>query len=164
MATSNRIHFDGKVFADGHSATDPGSYDNAAQIAFRFAVRDLSGDTDVDAVSITVKHSDDDETFAAAADTAAFDEDGEQLVTVDNPKRYVRVDWDVSGTNPQPHIYAELAETDRQVADVYERGPAPAAPIDVDGARDDPEAALANLLTALDSAGIITDSTTDTAP
>jgi hypothetical protein len=36
------------------------------------------------------------------------------------------------------------------------------APVDVDGARDDPEAALANLLTALAALGLITDSTTAT--
>ena len=34
------------------------------------------------------------------------------------------------------------------------------APIDVTGARDDPEAALKNLLTALATLGLITDSTT----
>ena len=34
------------------------------------------------------------------------------------------------------------------------------APIDVTGARDTPEAALANLLTALETLGLITDSTT----
>jgi hypothetical protein len=34
------------------------------------------------------------------------------------------------------------------------------APIDVTGARDDPEAALANLLAALETLGLITDSTT----
>ena len=34
------------------------------------------------------------------------------------------------------------------------------APIDITGARDDPEAALANLLTALETLGLITDSTT----
>ena len=33
-------------------------------------------------------------------------------------------------------------------------------PIDVDGARDDPEEALANLLAALATLGLITDSTT----
>ena len=36
------------------------------------------------------------------------------------------------------------------------------APIDITGARDDPEAALANLLTALATLGLITDSTTAT--
>ena len=36
------------------------------------------------------------------------------------------------------------------------------APIDITGARDDPEAALANLLTALVTLGLITDSTTAT--
>ena len=34
------------------------------------------------------------------------------------------------------------------------------APVDVDGARDDPEEALANLLSALEDLGLITDSTT----
>lgn len=33
-------------------------------------------------------------------------------------------------------------------------------PIEIDGARDDPEAALANLLTALEKLGLIVDSTT----
>lgn len=36
------------------------------------------------------------------------------------------------------------------------------APVDVTGERDDPETALANLLTALASLGLITDSTTAT--
>ena len=36
------------------------------------------------------------------------------------------------------------------------------APLDITGARDDPEAALANLLTALATLGLITDSTTAT--
>ena len=36
------------------------------------------------------------------------------------------------------------------------------APIDITGARDDTEAALANLLTALETLGLITDSTTAT--
>lgn len=36
------------------------------------------------------------------------------------------------------------------------------APIDVTGARDTPEEALANLLTALATLGLITDSTTET--
>lgn len=35
-------------------------------------------------------------------------------------------------------------------------------PVDVTGERDDPESALANLLTALASLGLITDSTTET--
>jgi len=37
-----------------------------------------------------------------------------------------------------------------------------AAPVEVTGERDDPETALANLLTALATLGLITDSTTDT--
>ena len=36
------------------------------------------------------------------------------------------------------------------------------APVEVTGARDDPEDALANLLTALETLGLITDSTTAT--
>jgi hypothetical protein len=39
---------------------------------------------------------------------------------------------------------------------------ATSAPVDVTGARDDPEAALANLLAALESLGLITDSTAAT--
>lgn len=35
-------------------------------------------------------------------------------------------------------------------------------PVEITGTRDDPESALANLLTALEGAGIITDSTTAT--
>jgi hypothetical protein len=39
---------------------------------------------------------------------------------------------------------------------------AASAPVEVTGARDDPEAALANLLAALESLGLLTDSTTAT--
>ena len=41
--------------------------------------------------------------------------------------------------------------------------PTDPAPIAVSGVRDDPEAALAALLTALDTAGLIDDQTTETA-
>ena len=52
-----------------------------------------------------------------------------------------------------PHNIIDDALT--KLADAIEN-----APLDVDGARDTPEEALANLLTALETLGLITDSTT----
>ena len=57
------------------------------------------------------------------------------------------------------------AEIDRRLPDEREKSlladlVAGSPPISVTGARDDPESALANLLAALESLGLITDSTT----
>jgi hypothetical protein len=145
------------VYADGNSAGESG-YEAAASVTANVSVSRLSGTAAVDAVDVTVEQSDDGNTWVAAAAALTFEADGVQSVTVDNPSAFVRIAWDVSGTNPQPQLQVELIAVGRDVADVY-RGP-----IDVAGARDDPESALANLLTALDSAGIITDSTTATTP
>ena len=58
------------------------------------------------------------------------------------------------------------AEIDRRLPDERQKallaGLAEEAPAAVSGARDDPEAALANLLAALETLGLITDSTTAT--
>ena len=58
------------------------------------------------------------------------------------------------------------AEIDRRLPDERETALlavlAGSAPVTVSGARDDPEAALANLLAALETLGLIADSTTAT--
>ena len=68
---------------------------------------------------------------------------------------------DLQGTGQISH-----AEIDRRLPDEREKallaGLAKEAPVTVSGARDDPEAALANLLAALETLGLIADSTTAT--
>jgi hypothetical protein len=67
----------------------------------------------------------------------------------------------LQGTGQTSH-----AEIDRRLPDERQKALlaalAGSAPLTVSGARDDPEAALANLLAALETLGLIADSTTAT--
>ena len=67
---------------------------------------------------------------------------------------------DLDGTGQVPH-----AEIDRRLPSEGEKEllaglASGGAPVEVSGARDDPEAALASLLAALEALGLIADSTT----
>ena len=60
-------------------------------------------------------------------------------------------------THPEIDLYLPTSGEKSILRDI-----AAGAPIEVTGARDDPEAALANLLAALETLGLITDSTAAT--